>query len=387
MSGRGYSALRGLALTELGPSSLRSDVPGRIAVRSGPPVATRFTAEAAPTNPCPLRDLGSRDFSRDLQASAVWGYSVSGEHDSLAEQESNGRMTESANLVILFADICGSTRLYEMLGDTQASAAINTCLKAIEQVGNQHEGELVKTIGDEILMLFPQPDQAATAARAMHEAARALPAGPNQVMALHIGFHIGSGLRENNDVLGDGVNVAARLVGLAKAGQTLTSAATLRQLSNDWLNLARQVDSTLVRGKTGQITLYELLWQPEDATRMVDRSRNTQPKVATRLRLRHRDREVELGPDHPIVTLGRADSCDLVIKNELVSRLHARLEYRKDRFLLTDQSTNGTYICPERGTPLFVRRDTQAIQGVGLIGLGETVSDDSPDGIRFTELG
>jgi adenylate cyclase len=296
-------------------------------------------------------------------------------------------MTEPANLVILFADICGSTRLYETLGDAQASAAINACLKAIEQAGSRHEGELVKTIGDEILMLFPRPDQAAAAARAMHEAARELPAGPGQTMALHIGFHAGSGLRENNDVLGDGVNVAARLVGLAKAGQTLTSAATLRQLSNDWLNLARQVDSTLVRGKTGQITLYELLWQPEDATRMVDRLRNTKPKAATRLRLRYRDREVELGPDHPIVTLGRADSCDLVIKNELVSRLHARLEYRKDRFLLTDQSTNGTYICPERGTPLFVRRDTQTVQGVGLIGLGETVSDSSPDGVRFTELG
>jgi adenylate cyclase len=296
-------------------------------------------------------------------------------------------MTEPANLVILFADICGSTRLYETLGDAQASTAINACLKAIEQAGNSHQGELVKTIGDEILMLFPLPDLAAAAARAMHEAARELPAAPGQPMALHIGFHIGSGLRENNDVLGDGVNVAARLVGLAKAGQTLTSAATLRQLSNDWLNLARQVDSTLVRGKTGQITLYELLWQPEDATRMVDRSRNTQPKAATRLRLRYRDREVELGPDHPIVTLGRADSCDLVIKNELVSRLHARLEYRKDRFLLTDQSTNGTYICPERGTPLFVRRDTQTVQGVGLIGLGETVSDSSPDGVRYTELG
>jgi adenylate cyclase len=295
-------------------------------------------------------------------------------------------MAEPANLVILFADICGSTRLYETLGDAQASAVIGACLKAIERAGGAHQGELVKTIGDEILMLFPQPDHAAAAARAMHEAARDLPAGPGQAMALHIGFHVGSALRENNDVLGDGVNVAARLVGLAKAGQTLTSATTLRQLSNDWLNLARQVDNTLVRGKTGQITLYELLWQPEDATRMVDRARSNEPHGATRLRLRHRDREVELGPDHPIVTLGRADSCDLVIKSELVSRLHARLEYRKDRFLLTDQSTNGTYICPEQGVPLFVRRDTQAIHGVGLIGLGETVTDDSADAVRFTQL-
>ncbi|MGH8560797.1 MAG: adenylate/guanylate cyclase domain-containing protein, partial [Nevskiales bacterium] len=155
-------------------------------------------------------------------------------------------MAESADLVILFADICGSTRLYESLGDTRASAAIGNCLKQIEHSARAHGGELIKTIGDEVLMLFPQPDDAATAARDMHLAAHALPATENSPMTLHIGFHLGSALREGKDVLGDGVNVAARLVGLAKPGQTLTSAATLRQLSNDWLNLARQVDSTQV---------------------------------------------------------------------------------------------------------------------------------------------
>lgn len=294
-------------------------------------------------------------------------------------------MAKSADLVILFADICGSTQLYETLGDAQASATIGNCLKQIERSGRDCQGELVKTIGDEILMVFSQPDQAAAAARAMHEAAQALSATPDRPMALHIGFHFGSAMREDHDVHGDGVNVAARLVALAKAGQTLTSAATLRRLSNEWLNLARQVDSTLVRGKTGPITIYELLWQPEDATRVVTRSRGG-AGPSLRMRLRHRDREVELGPEHPIVTLGRAESCDLVIKHDMASRLHARLEYRKDRFLLTDQSTNGTYVCPEQGTTLFVRRDTQAIQGGGLIGLGETVTEASPDAIRFTQL-
>lgn len=295
-------------------------------------------------------------------------------------------MAGNAELVILFADICGSTRLYEGLGDARASAAIGNCLKDIEQRGRTHQGELIKTIGDEALMVFPDPDAAAAAARDMHLAAHALPAGDGHSMSLHIGFHLGSALREAGDILGDGVNVAARLVALAKPGQTLTSAATLRSLSNDWLNLARQVDSTLVRGKTGQITLYELLWQPEDATRMVARARADAAEGSARLRLEYRGNTVELGLAHPIVTLGRADSCDLVIKHELASRLHARLEYRKDRFLLTDQSTNGTYVCQERGGTLFIRRDTQSIAGNGLIGLGETADAGSADAIRFTQL-
>jgi hypothetical protein len=205
-------------------------------------------------------------------------------------------------------------------------------------------------------------------------------------MALHVGFHLGSALRKDDDVLGDGVNVAARLVKLAKPGQIMTSAATLKKMSDAWTNLARQVDSTQVKGKTGHFVLYELVWQPESATRMVNLARGTQPGNATRLRIRHRDREVELGPDHPIVTLGRADSCDLVVKGELVSRLHARLELRKNRALLTDQSTNGTYVRPAQGTPLFLRRDTQPIQGKGLIGLGEPATETSPDTVCFTQL-
>lgn len=303
-----------------------------------------------------------------------------------AQVESEQLMAKPANLVTLFADICGSTRLYETLGDKQASAVIEACLRQMEAAGRSRGGELVKTIGDEALMVFPQPDAAADAARDMHVVAGTPATGSSQAMALHIGFHLGSALRKTGDILGDGVNVAARLVALAKPGQTLTSAVTLRQMSPEWQNHARQVDSTQVRGKTGQITLYELIWQPEDATRMVDLRSREQDSTAARLRIQHRDQAVELGPEHPVVTLGRADSCDLVIKNELISRLHARVEYRKNRFLLTDQSTNGTYVCVRQGVPQFLRRDTQPIQGKGLIGLGESVTEDSPDVIRFTQL-
>jgi class 3 adenylate cyclase len=296
-------------------------------------------------------------------------------------------MAEPSELVILFADVCGSTQLYERLGDTQAAAAIGSCLARIQEQGRDHGGELVKTIGDEVLMIFPGPDDAGTAAQAMHLAISTLPATAGRPMAIHIGFHLGSALRETGDVRGDGVNVAARLVALAKAGQTLTSAATLRQMSAGWSRVARQVDRTLVKGKTGQIMLYELLWQPEDATRMVNTAQaslSTQP--VTKLQLCYRNHDVALGPDHPIVTLGRSESCDLIVKNDLVSRLHARLEYRKQRFLLTDQSTNGTYVRLEAGNALYVRRDSQFIQGNGLIGLGETVTESSPDVIRFTQL-
>lgn len=294
-------------------------------------------------------------------------------------------MSDPADLVILFADVCGSTRLYETLGDARASAAIAECLGCMADSGRRCKGELVKTIGDEILMIFPRADDAAASACDMHRAVAELPPLAGQSLAIHIGIHQGSAMRQDGDAFGDAVNVSARLVALAKAGQTVISAATLKQLSEEWLNLARQLDSTLLRGKTGQVTVYELLWQPEDATRMVALAQLEQRSSGLRMKLQYQGKVLELGADHTVVTLGRAESCDIVIKHELASRLHARIDFRKNRFLLTDLSTNGTYITVENGETQFVRRDTQVLQEAGVIGLGEAFTEVSPHAIRFIQ--
>lgn len=294
-------------------------------------------------------------------------------------------MKDPAELVILFADVCGSTPLYEVLGDARASAAIAGCLRCMVDSGRKHQGELVKTIGDEILMIFPHPDDAAAGARDMHRAVAGLPPQAGKPMSVHIALHQGSAMRQEGDAFGDAVNVAARLVALAKANQTVTSAATLKHLSEPWLSLARQIDNTPIRGKTGQVTVYELLWQPEDATRMVALARLEQ-RAGLRMKLQYQGSVFELDPDHAVVTLGRAESCDIVIKHELASRLHARIDFRKNRFLLTDLSTNGTYITAANGETLFVQRDTQTLHEAGVIGLGEAFTDASPHAIRFTQL-
>ena len=163
-----------------------------------------------------------------------------------------------AELVILFADVCGSTALYERLGDAQASACVGECLRRLAESGSAHGGELVKTIGDEILMVFKEPDAAAAAARDMHLAIADMPPQGGTALAIHVGFHIGGAVRRNGDAYGDAVNVAARLVSLAKGGQSLTTASTLRMLAPEWDRVARQIDDTRIRGKAGKVTLFEL---------------------------------------------------------------------------------------------------------------------------------
>ena len=68
--------------------------------------------------------------------------------------------------------------------------------------------------------------------------------------------------------------------------------------------------------------------------------------------------------------MGRAEDNDLVIKGNLISRIHAKIEMRRGKFMLVDQSTNGTFVQNVQGEEKFVRRDSTEISGEGTIGLG-----------------
>ena len=63
-----------------------------------------------------------------------------------------------------------------------------------------------------------------------------------------------------------------------------------------------------------------------------------------RLRLRCQDRELIVDERHPNIAIGRAEDNDVVVKGSLISRLHARIEINRNKFVLIDQSTNGTFV-------------------------------------------
>jgi predicted component of type VI protein secretion system len=101
------------------------------------------------------------------------------------------------------------------------------------------------------------------------------------------------------------------------------------------------------------------------------------------MRLRLGDREVVVDQRHPQVAIGRAEESDLVVRGNLISRLHARVELNRNRFLLTDQSTNGTFVQMSGQEDAFVRRDSIPIKGDGMIGLGRAPDRESALTIRF----
>jgi adenylate cyclase len=295
-------------------------------------------------------------------------------------------MGKDIELAILFADVVGSTRLYELMGDLRARDMVAICIDVMRSATEQRQGTVIKTMGDEVMSTFPSADEALNAAAQMQQqiSSHAQLKVDGQPVSIRIGCHFGPVMLENRDVFGATVHTANRMTSQAKAGQVITTAATVERLSPEWRASCRQIDVALLKGQGNEVALYEVLWQSEDVTSMVPAiSMNSRPVRLLRLRIRANDRDLVIDEQHSSITIGRAEDNDVVIKGNLISRLHARIEISRNKFVLIDQSTNGTFVQTADGEESFVRRDSLQIKGQGTIGLGRLPEQDSPQTIRF----
>jgi class 3 adenylate cyclase len=295
-------------------------------------------------------------------------------------------MAKDLEVAILFADVVGSTQLYDEYGDAKASETVAHCLDVMKDSTHQFHGKVIKTIGDEVMSTFPSVDDAMGAASQMQARISGdMNSGGDHIpVSIRIGCHFGPVVQEHNDIFGAAVHTANRMTSQAKARQIVISGPTVDRMSPEWQAQTRQIDVATVRGRLDEVALFELVWQPEEATSMLptieweNRARN-----ASRLVLRFRDRTVIVNDQNKNINMGRADDNDLVVKGNLISRLHARVEKRRGKFLLVDQSTNGTFLQNAQGEETFVRRDSAELTGEGVIGLGRVAKPGTPLAIHF----
>lgn len=295
-------------------------------------------------------------------------------------------MGRDVELAIVFADVVGSTRLYEQLGDDKARDMVARCLEIMREATETENGSVIKTMGDEIMSTFEVADSAMNAARRMQEAISTDPAlaHPGGHVAIRIGCHFGSVVEERHDVFGSAVHTANRMTSQAKAGQIITTAGMVERLSDEWRALCREIDVATVRGRADEVLLFEVLWQPDEATNMLP-TVGFQPSARRkrRLTLRFQGKDIIVGEGRKTATLGRSEDNDVVIKGNLISRLHARVEASKDRFTLFDASTNGTFVKTSSGEEVYIRRDSAPLSGEGVIGLGRVAQSDSELAVHY----
>lgn len=167
-------------------------------------------------------------------------------------------------MAVMFADICGSTALYEQLGNEAALNMVTRTLNLVKQEVAKNKGTLIKTIGDEVMCTFPNAALAANAARAMHFAIDTRKPGGEQAIALRIGIHFGEVILKANDVFGDTVNVAARIASITRARQTMTSQELIDVLPAEFADKIVPVTRASFRGKQDAMAVFQLLWEAGD---------------------------------------------------------------------------------------------------------------------------
>lgn len=282
---------------------------------------------------------------------------------------------------MLFADISGSTRLYEELGDEQALARIEACLRVLRGAVLEFGGRVVKTTGDGLMCAFEEPEAALHAARFMQVrlAEQAALGGP--ALAIHVGCHYGAVLHAPGDLYGDCVNVAVRVVGLAKAGQVIATHDAVARIGTQLRERVRMLDRVAVKGKREPLEIFELAWQDaEELTTLGTRLE----MPALRLKLAFGGREIWFdGADGSVLRLGRDAACEVTIVDRRASRQHARIEKRRDKFVLVDQSSNGTYIAMAGEAEIYLRREELVLRGSGRIGVGHRIGDQDATMVEF----
>ena len=298
----------------------------------------------------------------------------------------------TTNLAILFADISGSTRLYEILGDVAARTKVADCLEMLTVVITRHHGTVIKTIGDEIMCTFPSAEQAATAACEMHELleeeiTEQTAAGPIS-LTIRVGMHFGPAILEAGDVFGDAVNVAARMAAMAKGSQIITTQSAIDEMSPIMRAMrasTRFIDRAPVKGKKETMDIFEVLWQQEDVTRMSTGVISQPSTLPARMRLTYHDDSVLMDSDVAQVVIGRSQSADLTVDETLASRQHVRIERRRGKFFIIDQSTNGTYVHRDSDES-FLRREEMPLSGDGMISLGRSFSENPQEVVHFKSV-
>lgn len=281
----------------------------------------------------------------------------------------------------MFADVVGSTHLYEQMGDAEAQYTITHALNVVSDIIRKYHGLVVKTAGDDVLSAFKHADEALQAACVIQDTFTEGHVFEDIRLAFHIGLHTGQAIFAQGDIYGDAVNVAARLTTAAKSGQIITSKETVDQLTDDFTAQARQFDKVQVKGREKPVVMYDIVWKHTgDETSLMEVASGV--FGGKLLKLKFQSQAINVLPEPQSFVLGRGIDSGLIVAGNMVSRQHACIDFRRDKFILKDLSTNGTYV-RMNDEDIFIKREETLLRGKGIISLGKAVDDQTSLNIQF----
>jgi class 3 adenylate cyclase len=297
-----------------------------------------------------------------------------------------------ASKAVVFADLTGSTKLFELLGNTIATQVVTRCTKMLDRHFTSAGGHVVKYLGDGLLVLFDHGEMAIDAAShtrdVLYDFNLEQLEDPSTQLGLKVGIEFGPVIEQQGDCYGDAVNVAARLSDRAEANEILLGEALYTCLSDSKRIFCMSLDRIAIKGKTGPVKVWRFDWRltaettittPLDLLDMRVNMARTQ-----RADIDLNGRHFQLLPTNGPLVVGRSESCGLVIDDRRVSRRHARIEWTGGQCTLTDFSSNGTWVKFGHETrPVILKRDNCVLHGQGTVGLGVMPEDSATVSFDF----
>jgi class 3 adenylate cyclase len=298
-------------------------------------------------------------------------------------------MSQIIQRTVMFADLRGSTALYETLGNSEATSVVTQSVALLARVVQNCDGTVVKTLGDGLMAMFTQPASAVMASDEMHDqleriGTRPADAQPRPALKLQVGLALGEVVEMAGDYFGDAVNVAARLLDHAGDNETLVTSVVLDALDPVDRSRFRSLDRLQLRGRVEPVFVHLLethRWGDTAATAYGDILRAPEPEG---IRLVWLDLNRVYSPHGLPVVLGRSPQATYCIDDSRVSRSHARIDWHGGAFQLTDLSYNGTYVRFSGDSEIVsLRRGTCTLHGSGVVGLGSPPGDLTAPSVRF----
>ena len=298
-----------------------------------------------------------------------------------------------AEVTVVFADLTGSTGVFESLGNAKATQAITRLTQWIGKVCEAHHGHVVKYLGDGVLILFPvsiDAVEAVTELQRVHQDRIRNWPEPLQ-MRLQVGMARGEIVEQNGDCYGDAVNVASRLSDLSGPEQILATDAVIAQLPEDSLVRSRSLGAMTIRGRTETCVVHRIEWQSEVLSETFTMPASLAPSLFAQrtaqpdfLELSWLDMNAVFSSTEFPLFLGRDADAQFVVPDPRVSRKHARIEWRAGKFYLEDVSSYGTWVrFSDSAAVVSLRRQECVLLLKGEIALGASFEDFTVPTVSF----
>ena len=284
------------------------------------------------------------------------------------------------------ADIVGSTALYEAIGDDRAQALVTECLDTLKKYCVEHNGEAIAEVGDQVIAIFDDPTDAASAASEIHvELFEQYGNDDDRRISMRIGLHYGEIPAEGDVLVSETTKIATWAESNAKAEQTLATRYLIDQLPRIFRAVSRYVDDeTWNFVSVEHVELYEIIWDVESITAYSGeqppaRDANAYDSCV----FEYEGQSAIVNVAQPVISIGRNGENDLVVKKDLISRQHLSAQFSRVRCTITDNSTNGSLVRLESGESFEIKRESFRLSGSGEIIPGAPGESESGYAIKF----